>query len=541
MNSPSNRLIGKLSKPFRRHLTPKIVIAGNKAFDQETFNSDGEFHVGFWMIWESGGQIGTILPNEGIGVYACNLIKGILEANEAVHLTVVCRQSELVDLRNSLPQSKRLRILTEAGSEPTASTDGEMFHSETEPYGGIRQGLGRAIACIRSKIQQMTSPRWLVTYLVAKLGGKAGRLTFISLLPLLAAFHIVGAYAVTTARLALRLWRIFWHSALRLSKRFSAKGSPANGQRGMLRQAVDTAGCDVWCLPTVNTAFPSNLPTVLLLDGLIATHFPKGLADEAVVVGLRNALKNSQQAAAVVTMTEYIHRKDLIGELGLLPDKARIVRPAYSNSSFRTLLPSNNESQGAGFGPFLYFPARNRSYKNLHLLIIALSTLRRKYKRPDLGMVLTCGGSYENLNETIALLYALDLQSSVRIILDCNRGDVTAFYRQCTAVVIPSFYEGIGLQFFEALEESAPLICSNIGTLREHAEHMGLPIPMFDPNDPDDMARVIDETLIDRSKTLSDQQEAYQRLAPRNWQTVGEEVSADFSAGSRRRECGPSG
>jgi glycosyltransferase involved in cell wall biosynthesis len=53
------------------------------------------------------------------------------------------------------------------------------------------------------------------------------------------------------------------------------------------------------------------------------------------------------------------------------------------------------------------------------------------------------------------------------------RSDVEAFYKSCTAVVLPSAFEGFGLPLVEALENGAEIICSDIAPYREQLLRYG--------------------------------------------------------------------
>ena len=49
----------------------------------------------------------------------------------------------------------------------------------------------------------------------------------------------------------------------------------------------------------------------------------------------------------------------------------------------------------------------------------------------------------------------------------CMRSEVDTLYKCCTAVVLPSAFEGFGLPLIEALEHGAEIICSDIPPYRE--------------------------------------------------------------------------
>lgn len=55
----------------------------------------------------------------------------------------------------------------------------------------------------------------------------------------------------------------------------------------------------------------------------------------------------------------------------------------------------------------------------------------------------------------------------------CDRAEVEALYKHCTAVVLPSFFEGFGLPLIEALQNGAEIICSDIPAYREQLTRYG--------------------------------------------------------------------
>lgn len=55
----------------------------------------------------------------------------------------------------------------------------------------------------------------------------------------------------------------------------------------------------------------------------------------------------------------------------------------------------------------------------------------------------------------------------------CDRADVETLYKSCTAVVLPSLFEGFSLPLVEALQNGAEIICSDIPAHREQLNRYG--------------------------------------------------------------------
>jgi glycosyltransferase involved in cell wall biosynthesis len=72
--------------------------------------------------------------------------------------------------------------------------------------------------------------------------------------------------------------------------------------------------------------------------------------------------------------------------------------------------------------------------------------------------------------------------------------DLVNFYGACELFVYPSFYEGFGLPILEAMACGRAVACSNSTAMPEVADSAGL---LFDPHSVAEMARAMNDILID--------------------------------------------
>jgi|GEM_PF-1056172 len=72
-------------------------------------------------------------------------------------------------------------------------------------------------------------------------------------------------------------------------------------------------------------------------------------------------------------------------------------------------------------------------------------------------------------------------------------------YRSCRVFSFPSLYEGFGMPLIEALSLGVPTTCSDIPVFREIGGDL---VTYYDPNNPDDIAKVVKEAL-DHGQTPS--------------------------------------
>jgi glycosyltransferase involved in cell wall biosynthesis len=84
----------------------------------------------------------------------------------------------------------------------------------------------------------------------------------------------------------------------------------------------------------------------------------------------------------------------------------------------------------------------------------------------------------------------------------CTRSEVEALYHCCTAVVLPSAFEGFGLPLIEALEHGAEIICSDILPYREQLSRHGCEnqVWLVPAGDPTALAAEMEKVLIASSQ-----------------------------------------
>jgi glycosyltransferase involved in cell wall biosynthesis len=89
-----------------------------------------------------------------------------------------------------------------------------------------------------------------------------------------------------------------------------------------------------------------------------------------------------------------------------------------------------------------------------------------------------------------------------------GRAQLDAIYRECSAVVLPSVFEGFGLPLVEALQTAAKIICSDIPAHREQLSRYGCAdqVAIFKPSDSGalagEMANVLNRPDVCNSRRL---------------------------------------
>jgi glycosyltransferase involved in cell wall biosynthesis len=91
-----------------------------------------------------------------------------------------------------------------------------------------------------------------------------------------------------------------------------------------------------------------------------------------------------------------------------------------------------------------------------------------------------------------------------------------SLYQRAAALVFPSRYEGFGLPVVEAMSSGCPVAAARTGSLPEVVADAGI---LFDPEDPLDVARGVEEAL-DRSTEL--QRRGLDRARQFTWQACAD-------------------
>jgi glycosyltransferase involved in cell wall biosynthesis len=201
------------------------------------------------------------------------------------------------------------------------------------------------------------------------------------------------------------------------------------------------------------------------------------------------SLKNGHKARAVrnadrvICVSEHT-RRDLMEMLGTDPAKIVVV---HHGSSFSER--SHEESHGEIVErPFLLHVGRRANYKNFPRLVEAFGS-----SLPVLSeFALVCFGGGEFAADEIAMARKAGIPDDRFIHVDGDDRILAALYRQATALVYPSLYEGFGLPPLEAMSLGCPVICSNSSSIPEVVGDAGA---YFDPTDTGSIRDAIVETV----------------------------------------------
>ena len=111
--------------------------------------------------------------------------------------------------------------------------------------------------------------------------------------------------------------------------------------------------------------------------------------------------------------------------------------------------------------------------------------------------------------------------------------DLRYFYCASDVFVFPSLYEGFGLPILEAMACGRAVLCSNTSAMPEVANAAGL---LFDPYSASEIARAMQDVLLDTELRIRLERLGLQRAASFNWSRAAHktlDVYYDVAEGKR--------
>ncbi len=265
-----------------------------------------------------------------------------------------------------------------------------------------------------------------------------------------------------------------------IASRFEVRYAPLSGQVKSFR----VAGENTWLLrqcrkqrvalihhaggivPLVHAARP-----VLTIHDLQYLYFPEYFT-RAKLTYLRTMIPRSAEAARLILTPSAFTRRTVIERLHIDPEIVRVIPHGISP---RPPQGARDVRKHYGLpGPFFIYPAATYPHKNHLLLIEAFARLRAR--RGDVHLALT--GPRGNMMWATGVemekrvaheIDARGLSASVHRLGYVPAADLDALYREATALVFPSRFEGFGAPVLEAMARGCPVIAADATSLPEVA------------------------------------------------------------------------
>lgn len=146
-------------------------------------------------------------------------------------------------------------------------------------------------------------------------------------------------------------------------------------------------------------------------------------------------------------------KKVLLGK-GYLDEKIIISRPLIKNIDVDKVKEINKENK-----KLFFYPAAEYKYKNHHLILEALKTLKKENNR--LGNSLKVVFTLDKASFTYNKIIEYGLQDIVESIGQISYEEVLSYYKSCDALLFPSYIETIGLPLIEVSKFHKKILVSD--------------------------------------------------------------------------------
>jgi len=166
---------------------------------------------------------------------------------------------------------------------------------------------------------------------------------------------------------------------------------------------------------------------------------------------------------------------------------------------------------------FILFVGKRSGYKNFEGFLKAFSASRILKN----GFTVICFGGDSLNNKELKLAESIGVRPEQLLHFSGDDDLLASLYRQASALIYPSLYEGFGLPPLEAMASGCPVICSNTSSLPEVVGTAG---EYFDPHSQSSMMEAMEKVLgsTDRKNELINS--GFQQAAKFRWEKCAQET-----------------
>ena len=302
-----------------------------------------------------------------------------------------------------------------------------------------------------------------------------------------------------------------------------------------LAREYSKAACFVTAIVYLDNVIGTGKPVFVPVHDLgIHVHYDDFIIMDPLYkarhVDIRSRAENlARSGAFMFSESEYVRHEQVLRHI------ASIDQPHTDMIYFPVFLPENIDEHVMDekdlrerFGlkkRYIFYPTQVRPYKNVFLLVEALSILRDRSINVDL--VLT--GNPADLPEVEAAIKNHHLHDRIVCLSSIKEHELFSLYRYAAAVAVPTLFEGgFPLQAGEALYMNTPLVVSDIPLVRERIEFCGMSpensgLELFDPKDSKALANALEKVLRSREHALASQQRFRDKFLSYSWNDAADQ------------------
>lgn len=186
-------------------------------------------------------------------------------------------------------------------------------------------------------------------------------------------------------------------------------------------------------------------------------------------------------------------KKDIVRHYPFAKEKTYAVPLAYDKDKFNTAIPEKDvrrvKNSYSIVDDYVLYLGTLKPSKNIEGLIKAFSLITNQYPQTTLVIAGKKGWMYETIYK---LVENLELKDRVIFTGFVKEEDKPALIAGAKVFVLPSFWEGFGLDALSAMACGVPVIAGKVGSLPEVVGEAGI---LVDPHDIDSIASGVNKVL----------------------------------------------
>ncbi len=246
---------------------------------------------------------------------------------------------------------------------------------------------------------------------------------------------------------------------------------------------------------------PIGCPTVVTVYDMIHEKFPKYFSRFDPTGNWKEKAVN--RATHIICISESTKR-DLLELFPHLDNKVSVVHLGFSTSQVI-------EEIENGQRPYLLYVGTRNGHKNFLTLLNAFASSQKL--RAEFNLIAFGGGAFTT--SEIWLINGLGLKETQITQVGGNDEILAGYYKNASAFIYPSIYEGFGLPPLEAMAQNCPVVSSNTSSMPEVIGDAG---EFFDPNSIDEMREAIESVVFSSLRSRELIELGKKRLEMFTWQ-----------------------
>ncbi|MDO8658576.1 MAG: glycosyltransferase family 1 protein [Candidatus Levybacteria bacterium] len=267
-----------------------------------------------------------------------------------------------------------------------------------------------------------------------------------------------------------------------------------------------------------------NKPFVVTIHDLIIHNFPTGKAStlplpiyKVKLLGYRYIVsKIAKKAEKIIVPTNSV-KEEVMKKLKVPKEKIEVTYEGIDGNINSKFQPKADRPLDDKIQNYFLYVGNAYPHKNLQRLINAFIDLKRNQEYKDINLLLVGRDDYFYRK----LERKLVKEDPIKILHNVNDNELSYFYKNAIALIIPSLMEGFGLTALEAMSNRCLVLASDIPALREVCQNTALYFNPLDTREIKEKMRNACDSLNHKSKYIK---EGFERSKMFSWQKMTEET-----------------